>query len=87
MPRRLRFEEVDALYHVINRGNYRQPVFASDGAVEAFLRTLWETVRQFGWRVHAYVIMSNHYHIALETPLPNLSHGMHRTAECVCDAL
>lgn len=78
MPRKLRFEEGGALYHVLNRGNYRQPVFASEGAAEAFLRALWETVGQFGWRVHAYVVMSNHYHIALETPLPNLSDGMHR---------
>jgi hypothetical protein len=36
-------------------------VFGSEGASEAFERALWETVRQFGWRVHAYVIMSNHY--------------------------
>ena len=78
MPRKLRFEEEGGLYHVINRGNYRHAVFGSEGASEAFERTLWETVGQFGWRVHAYVIMFNHYHLALETPLPNLSDGMHR---------
>jgi REP element-mobilizing transposase RayT len=78
MARKLRLEEVGGLYHVINRGNYRQPVFASNGAIDAFNRTLGETVRQFGWRLHAYVIMSNHYHLALETPQPNLSDGMHR---------
>ena len=78
MPRKLRLEEAGGLYHVINRGNYRQPVFASDGAIEAFERTLWETVEQFGWRLHAYVVMSNYCPLALETPQPNLSDGMHR---------
>lgn len=78
MPRKLRLEEAGGLYHVINRGNYRQPVFASDGAIDAFTRTLGETINQFGWRLHAYVIMANHYHLALETPQPNLSNGMHR---------
>jgi len=53
-------------------------VVASDGAKVAFERTLWETTIQFGWRLRAYVIMSNHYHLALETSQPNLSDGMHR---------
>jgi len=53
-------------------------VVASDGAKVAFGRTLWETIIQFGWRLRAYVIMSNHYHLALETPQPNLSVGIHR---------
>ncbi len=78
MPRKLRLAEAGGLYHVINRGNYRHPVFASAGSIEAFTRTLWETVGQYGWRIHAYVIMSNHYHLAVETPQPNLSDGMHR---------
>lgn len=70
-------EEAGGLYHVINRGNYRQPVFGSVGAAQAFEITLWETVERFGWKVHAYVLMTNHYHLALETPRPNLVGGMH----------
>lgn len=53
-------------------------MFASDCAKDAFERTLWETIIQYGWRIHAYVIMSNHYHLALENPQPNLSDRMHR---------
>ncbi|HRJ46890.1 MAG TPA: transposase [Opitutaceae bacterium] len=77
MARKLRLEEAGGLYHVINRGNYRQPVFGSVGAAQAFETTLRETVERFGWRVHAYVLMTNHYHLALETPQPNLVDGMH----------
>lgn len=77
MARKLRYEEEGGLYHVINRGNYRRPVFGSVGAAQAFETALREAVKLFGWRVHAYVLMSNHYHLAVETPQPNLSEGMH----------
>ena len=39
-------------------------------------RCLAESAERFGWRVHAYVVMSNHFHLALETPEPNLSEAM-----------
>jgi putative transposase len=77
MPRKLRLEEEGGLYHVINRGNYRQPVFGSVGAAQAFETALQQVVTKFGWRLHAYVLMTNHYHLALETPKPNLVDGMH----------
>lgn len=76
MARNLRLEYPGACYHVINRGNYRRDVFAPKGAAEAFERCLDEAARSFGWRVHAYVVMRNHFHLALETPQPNLSLGM-----------
>jgi hypothetical protein len=65
-----------SLYHIINRGNYRRPVFGSVGAAQAFESALWEAVQLHGWRVHAYVLMTNHYHLALETPQPPLGPGM-----------
>lgn len=77
MPRKLRLEVEGGLYHVINRGNYRSDIFGSAGAKLAFEKALVETIPRFGWRLHAYVIMSNHYHLALETPQPNLTAGMH----------
>ncbi len=40
------------------------------------MATLGETVGRTGWRVHAYVLMSNHYHLLVETPRPNLVRGM-----------
>lgn len=76
MPRTGRLEYSGACYHVINRGNYRRDLFAGEGAAEAFERALGEAAERFGWRVHAYVIMRNHFHLALETPEPNLSLGM-----------
>lgn len=76
MARKIRLEYAGAVYHVINRGNYRQNVFAGKGSAEAFEQCLSETSERFGWRVHAYVIMRNHFHLAVETPQPNLSEGM-----------
>ncbi|HEX2852620.1 MAG TPA: transposase [Opitutaceae bacterium] len=77
MARKLRIQYPGAVYHVINRGNYRRDVFETAGAARAFEATLAETCRRYGWRVHAYVIMRNHYHLALETPRANLVEGMH----------
>lgn len=77
MPRRLRLQFEGALYHVINRGNYRQDVFGTVGAAQAFETALAETCERYHWHVHAYVVMRNHFHLALGTPQPNLVEGMH----------
>lgn len=77
MARRIRIEYEGALYHVINRGNYRRDVFGTAGAARAFEATLAEACERHGWLVHAYAVMRNHYHLALETPRPNLGDGMH----------
>ncbi len=65
-----------ALYHVINRGNYGQDLFTVHRTGETFEEALFEACGRFGWRLHADVIMSNHFHLALETPEPNLVLGM-----------
>ena len=76
MSRKLRFEYPGAIYHVINRGNYRSWIFKSEGAKHSFEEALYETCEHAGWKLHAYVLMGNHFHLALETPEPNLSEGM-----------
>ncbi len=76
MARKLRLQYPGAMYHVINRGNYRANVFGTEGAKDAFLACLEEACAFAGWRVHAYVVMRNHYHLALETPEPTLVDGM-----------
>ena len=76
MARPWRIEFPGACYHVINRGNYRRNLFTGKGAAEAFERTLGEAAVKYGWRVHAYVVMSNHFHLAVELTEPNLSVGM-----------
>ena len=77
MARKLRVQYEGALYHVVNRGNYRRDVFGTVGAAEAFVRVLGEAAQSYGWLVHGYAVMRNHYHIVLETPQPNLVEGMH----------
>ena len=76
MARKLRLEFAGACYHVINRGNYRSDIFKTEGARAAFESCLFEACAKSGWGLHAFVLMRNHYHLALETPQGNLVAGM-----------
>ena len=75
MARKPRLEFAGAIYHVISRGNYHKELFEG-GTAGAFEKTLFEACAKCGWLLHAYVIMRNHYHLALETPEANLVEGM-----------
>lgn len=77
MARKPRLEFAGACYHVLNRGNYRGDLFETTGAAQAFVDCLGEASERMGWRVHAYCVMRNHYHLALETPRGNLVSGVH----------
>lgn len=76
MARKLRLEYAGAIYHVISRGNYRADVFRTGATKEAFLKCLGEACGKADWVVHAWCVMSNHYHLCVETPDPNLVEGM-----------
>lgn len=76
MARPLRLEYEGAVYHVTSRGNARQDIFLVDPDRELFVSVLGDTVERFSWLCHAYCLMSNHYHLLLETPEANLSRGM-----------
>lgn len=76
MPRQVRIEYEDATYHVMCRGDRRESIFADDADREMFLATLAVAVGRCGWLLHGYVLMSNHYHVLLETPEANLVRGM-----------
>jgi putative transposase len=76
MARRLRLEFPGACYHVINRGNYRTDVFRTAKAKAAFEQCLFEACRKSGWVLHGFVLMRNHYHLAVATPAGNLVAGM-----------
>jgi putative transposase len=78
MVRPLRLEYPGALWHVTSRGNERSPIFRDDEDRRLFLSVLSDVVKRCAWKVHAYVLMGNHYHLLLETPEANLSRGMHR---------
>jgi len=72
----IRIEYPGAFYHVMARGNRREAIFRGDWDRQLFLKTLGEACMRTGWRVHAFVLMSNHYHVFVETPEANLVAGM-----------
>ena len=76
MARPLRLEFAGALYHVTSRGDGREPIFLSDGDRRLFLDVVAAVWDRFNWAVHAYCLMTNHYHLLVETPDANLSKGM-----------
>lgn len=76
MPRPARIEYEGAFHHVMNRGRNGQTIFHDDSYFEAFLKTLKEVSEQFDAIIHAYCLMSNHYHLLIETPKANLSRIM-----------
>jgi putative transposase len=77
MARPLRIEFPDAIHHVTSRGNERRNIFRDDVDRRMFLQLLGQAVKRFGWSVTAWVLMTNHFHLVLQTPQPNLSRGMH----------
>ena len=76
MPRQLRVQYPGAMYHVMSRGNRSEAIFLDDVDRQDFLKTLAEASQKTQWQVHAYCLMSNHYHLVLETPNANLVAGM-----------
>ena len=76
MARPLRIEYPGAVYHVTSRGNEKKPVFKDDADRENFLNTLQHVNNRYNWICHAYCLMTNHYHLLIETPDGNLSLGM-----------
>ncbi len=78
MARPLRLEFAGALYHVTARGNERRAIFLGnlDDDRTVFLDVLADTCERFNWTCHAYCLMSNHYHLLVETAEANLSKGM-----------
>src|SRR6266568_6063314 len=78
VARKLRVQYPGALYHVMNRGDRREPIFRDDADRQSFLATLGEVCVKTGWQVHAYCLMPNHFHLVVETPQANLVEGMKR---------
>jgi putative transposase len=76
MARKLRIQYPGAIYHVLNRGDRREDIFGDDADRQRFLETLAEACEKTAWQVHAYCLMSNHFHLVVETPRPNLVVGM-----------
>jgi len=76
MARPLRLEYAGAIYHVMSGGDRQEAIFLDDEDRRRFLKTLGEACGKAGWKVHAYCLMGNHFHLVLETPQPTLVAGM-----------
>lgn len=77
MPRKPRIQQPDVIYHVGSRAVDKQPIF---GVVqwdrEVFIKLLGLTVTIYRWRLYAYCVMGNHFHLVLDTPDANVAAGM-----------
>jgi REP element-mobilizing transposase RayT len=73
MARPLRIEFPGAIYHVTSRGNAQASIFLDDIDRSTFISILGLTMRRFNVICHAYCLMTNHFHLLLETPDANLS--------------
>lgn len=78
MARRPRRELDDGVYHVTGRGVARCRIFHDRLDFGLFVCLLRDAAARFRWRVHAWCLLPNHYHLVVESPQPELSDGMHR---------
>ena len=76
MARPLRIEFAGALYHITSRGDRREAIYEDDEDRDTFLNVLAEVVERYNWTCHAFCLMTNHYHLLIETVEGNLSQGM-----------
>ena len=76
MPRPPRHQIADGIFHVTGRGNRRQDIFVDADDRLFFLDLLDGLTRRHGWLGLGYCLMSNHYHLVVETPREDLSVGM-----------
>jgi hypothetical protein len=81
--RPLRFQYPGAVYHVMARGDGGDAVFETDDDRKAFLSRLGEVCGSHGWRIHVWLLMSNHFHLLLETPAGEWGDGDEVFAWCL----
>jgi REP-associated tyrosine transposase len=77
MARLLRYDVADSLHHVTNRGLERRDIVRDDLDRREFLRLLGRVAIRHRWRVFAWVLMDNHFHLFFRIQTPSLSAGMH----------
>ncbi len=76
MTRPLRIQFPRAVYHVINRGNEKSAIFNDDEDRNCFLKILAQSSKIYNIKLYCFVLMKNHFHLLVETPLGNLSEFM-----------
>ena len=75
--RPLRLQAADTTYHVSTRGNRRGEIVRDDLDRRRFISILRIVVRRRGWICHFYCLLTNHYHLLVTTPEPDIAVGMH----------
>jgi REP element-mobilizing transposase RayT len=76
MPRRLRIQFEGAIDHVMARGNARQKIIHNEEDWPRLQDALERTVARTGWELLSFAFLTNHLHILVKTPKPNLARGM-----------
>jgi len=76
MTRPLRIQFPGAFYHVTNRGNAKRDIFKDDEDRNRFLKILSQSIQTYSVHLHCFVLMKNHFHLLVETPLGNLGEFM-----------
>ena len=77
MSRQLRIDDPGCFWHITSRGNAKGDIVLGDSDRDLFLTLLGNAVTRYHWILYAYALMTNHYHLVLETTQPTLSSGMH----------
>lgn len=76
IARPLRIEYPDAYYHVTSSGNERKAIFRDDQDREQIFELLWRVVKVFRLRLQCHILMSNHYHLLVETTKGGLNRAL-----------
>jgi putative transposase len=71
-------DQTPGYYHVTTRGNDGATIYLNDADRNVFLGLVSRVARDCGWRVHAWCLMTNHFHLVVEISGENLADGMHR---------
>ena len=76
MPRPLRPQVAGWIYHLVSRGVRNLPIYTDDESRRRFLGLLDETIGRYEWELHAWCLMTNHFHLLVTTVEPTVSEGM-----------
>jgi len=76
MARSIRLDYPDTFYHILSRGNEQRDIFRGKEDYQKFIQLLERLFEKFGVEIHAYVLMSNHYHLMVRMREANLSRAI-----------
>jgi REP element-mobilizing transposase RayT len=86
MARQRRIQYEGAIYHLLSRGDRREEIFQDNLDRKSFLQVLGAACKKTGWQVHAYCLMSNHFHLVIGDAAGKSGRGDEMAAGHVQDA-